>query len=315
MGTPVRFVPRGGPPLNATVLRDPRSRAELILFSITFIWGSTFIVTKDLLASVSPFAYIGLRFALATVLFALVRPSSICGWDRTSTRDGLVLGGLLFGGFALQTVGLQTTTASKSAFITGMMVVFTPLWQVAIERRWPKLGTWIGVFLVSVGLYFLTSPSGSEFAVGDLLTLGCAILFGLYIVLLDVYSHRTDATRLTLAQFVVSAMGGGLVALLWEDSIVLWSGPMALEIVYLAVFATVIALSLQTTYQRFTTPARSAVIFSLEPVIAAVLAYLLVGEQIGTLGALGGGLILGGLLASELSDLLFRSHSSGTGPS
>jgi drug/metabolite transporter (DMT)-like permease len=296
-------------------LRDPRSKAELILFSITFIWGSTFIVTKDLLGSVSPFAYIASRFALAAFLFALIRPSSWRNWDRASVRDGLVLGGLLFGGFALQTIGLQSTTASKSAFITGLMVVFTPLWQVVIERRWPKLGTWIGVVLVSVGLYLLTSPAGSGFAVGDVLTLGSAVLFGLYIVLLDVFSKRTEPDRLTMSQFVVSAIGGGVAALTMEEVTVIWSGSMGLEIAYLAVFATVIALSLQTRYQRFTTPARSAVIFSLEPVIAAVLAYLLVGERLGALGALGGGLILAGLLASQLSDVFFRVRAQGRGES
>ncbi|MCU0452323.1 MAG: DMT family transporter [Bacteroidetes bacterium] len=296
-------------------LHDPRPKAELILLSITFIWGSTFIVTKDLLSSVSPFAYIGLRFALATLLFGLVRPSSVRGWDRASIRDGVVLGSLLFAGFGLQTVGLQTTTASKSAFITGMMVVFTPLWQVTIERRWPKLGTWIGVALVSVGLYYLTSPAGSGFVLGDLLTLGCALLFGLYIVLVDVFSKRTDVAHLTMAQFVVAAFGGGIAALTSEQVVLRWSGAMALEIVYLAIFATVIALWLQTTYQRFTTPARSAVIFSLEPVIAAVLAYLVVGERLGALGVLGGGLILVGLLVSELSDVVFRPKASAPGPS
>jgi drug/metabolite transporter (DMT)-like permease len=294
---------------------DRRTKAELILFSITFIWGSTFIVTKDLLASVSPFAYIGLRFALATALFALIRPSSLRGWDGASVRDGAFLGGLLFGGFALQTVGLQTTTASKSAFITGMMVVFTPLWQVAIEGRLPKIGTWIGVVLVAVGLYILTSPDGSGVNGGDLLTLGCAVLFGLYIVLLDVFSKRTDVSRLVMAQFAASALGGGVAALIVEDASVRWSGAMALEVAYLSVFATVIALSLQTAYQRFTTPARSAVIFSLEPVIATVLAYLLVGERIGTPGVVGGGLILAGLLSSELSDVIFPYRSDNTAES
>jgi drug/metabolite transporter (DMT)-like permease len=291
------------------MFRDPRSKAEFILFSVTFIWGSTFIVTKDLLTSVSPFAYIAIRFAVATALYAIIRPASVRNWDRAAVRDGLVLGGLLFAGFALQTVGLETTTASKSAFITGMMVVFTPLWQVAIERRWPKLGTWIGVALVSVGLYLLTSPAGSGFGFGDLLTLGCAVLFGLYFVVLDVVSKRTDVRHLTMAQFVVSAAGSAVAALTLEDAFVHVSQVMVFEILYLAVFATVLALSLQTTYQRFTTPARSVVIFSLEPVIAAVLAYLLIGERIGAMGILGGGLILAGLLASELSDVVFRPRT------
>lgn len=290
--------------------RDPRSTAELILFSITFIWGSTFIVTKDLLGSVSPFAYIALRFSLGTLLFAAVRPSSLRGWNRASARDGAVLGGLLFAGFAFQTIGLQTTTASKSAFITGMMVVFTPLWQVAIERRWPKPGTWVGVVLVTIGLYFLTSPSGSELNIGDLLTLGCAVVFGLYIVLIDVYGKRTEVVRLTMSQFVVSAIGGGLAALMLEEPFIAWSPGVGGEIVYLAIFATVIALSLQTSYQRFTTPARSAVIFSIEPVIAAVLAYVLMGERIGAVGAIGGGLILVGVLSSQLSDVIFRGWRS-----
>ncbi len=296
-------------------LRDPRSKAELILFLITFVWGSTFIVTKDLLASVTPFAYIALRFTLATVVFAVLRPSSIGSWDAPSLRDGLVLGGLLFTGFALQTVGMQSTTASKSAFITGMMVVFTPLWQVAIERRWPRTGTWIGVALVSVGLYYLTSPAGSGFGLGDLLTLGCALVFGLYIVLLDVMSKRTDVARLTMSQFVVCAVGGGFAALTLEDAAVTWTLRFGLELAYLAIFATVIALSLQTAYQRFTTPARSAVIFSVEPVIAAVLAYVIAGEHIGALGILGGGLIVAGLLVSELSDVLFRPGGTEPRPS
>ncbi|MEK6649333.1 MAG: DMT family transporter [Bacteroidota bacterium] len=287
----------------------PRARAELVLFCITFIWGSTFVVTKELLSSISPFAYIGLRFSLAAVLFVAIFPRSVSTLTKAAALHGAVLGGLLFAGFVLQTVGLQYTTASKSAFITGMLVVFTLLWQVALERRFPRLGTVLGVGLVTVGLYLLTLPAGSGFNVGDAMTLGCAFLFGLYIVMLDIYGKRSDATHLTILQFLVSAVGGGLAAMFLEDVVVEWSAPMALRLAYLAVFATVIALYLQTKYQKDTTPARSAVIFSLEPVVAAVLAYVVAGERIGVVGAIGGGLIVAGLLLSELSDQLFGDRN------
>jgi drug/metabolite transporter (DMT)-like permease len=291
-----------------------RARAELVLFCITFIWGSTFVVTKELLSSVSPFAYIGLRFGLASVLFVAIFPRSLSTITRQGALHGAILGSLLFAGFALQTIGLQFTSASKSAFITGMLVVFTPLWQVALERRFPKVGTVLGVGLVTVGLYLLTSPVGSGFNIGDALTLACAFLFGLYIVILDIYSRMSEATHLTLLQFLVSAVGAGIAGALLEDMVVDISGPMALRLAYLAVFATVIALYLQTKYQKDTTPARSAVIFSMEPVIAAVLAYVIAGENIGVLGAVGGGLIVAGLLLSELSDLLFRGRTGQADP-
>ncbi len=288
--------------------REPRARAELVLFCVTFIWGSTFVVTKGLLEAFSPFAYIGTRFALATILFVAIFPRSVTALRSQGLVHGSILGFLLFAGFVLQTLGLQYTTASKSAFITGMLVVFTPLWQVALERRTPRLGTVIGIMLVTVGLYFLTSPDGSEFNRGDALTLGCAFLFGLYIVLLDIFGKSTDAAQLTVMQFIVSALGGGVVAVLVEDARAdLTLGAIG-ELVYLAVAASVVALYLQTKYQPDTTPARSAVIFSLEPVIAALLAYLMVGEQLGFVGAIGGILILAGLLFSQLSDRLFTQR-------
>lgn len=291
--------------------REPRARAELVLFCVTFIWGSTFVVTKELLGAFSPFAYIGTRFALATILFVALFPRSVTALRKRSLFHGSILGLLLFAGFVLQTLGLQYTTASKSAFITGMLVVFTPLWQVALERRFPQLGTVLGVVLVTVGLYFLTSPDGSGFNRGDAMTLGCAFLFGLYIVLLDIFGKRTDAAQLTVMQFIVAAIGGGAVMVLFEDARAdLTLGAIG-ELVYLAVAASVVALYLQTKYQPDTTPARSAVIFSLEPVIAAVLAYLLVGEQLGLIGAFGGVLILSGLLFSQLSDRLFTKRPHG----
>ena len=278
-----------------------RSRAELFLFSITFIWGSTFVVSKYLLTYISPLAYIAIRFAIAALLFAILFVRRIRGLTKLALLNGSILGGLLFFGFATQMIGLQYTTASKAAFITGMMVVFTPICQLVIERRAPKAGNIVGVILVTAGLYLLTSPAGAEFNLGDGLNLLCAVSFALYIVYLDIFSKESDSAQLTLVQFVTCTLLGALTSWLFEKAAFTATADSLLALGYLIVFATIIAIYIQARFQKDTTPTRSAIIFSIEPVIAAVIAYFALGEFIGLLGIVGGGLIVGGLLVSELS--------------
>lgn len=278
-----------------------RSKAELILLSITFIWGSTFAASKYLLSSISPFLYIGVRFALAALILSMLYLSRARSMTKNSFRKGGILGSLLFAGFVLQTVGLQYTGASKSAFITGMMVVFTPICQLIIERRAPKIGNVIGIVLVTIGLYLLTSPAGSEFNLGDALNLCCAVTFALYIVYLDVFSKGEDHVHLTLSQFLVCMLLGLGAAPFVETMRFVPSAEAIGTLLYLTIFASVIAITVQVRFQKDTTPTRSAVIFSIEPVLAAGFAYVLLGEILGPLGFLGGGLIVLGVLVSELS--------------
>jgi drug/metabolite transporter (DMT)-like permease len=280
---------------------NSRTRAELFLLSITLIWGSTFALSKYLLDTISPLFYIGVRFSLALIIFSVLAYARVMATTREAFLKGGILGLLLFSGFATQTIGLQYTGATKSAFITGMMVVFTPICQIIIERKAPKLGNVIGILLVIVGLYLLTSPAGSEFNFGDGLNLVCAVTFALYIVYLDVFSKGQDAVHLTVAQFVVCALLGFIAAALFEPVRFHPTYGAYGTLLYLTIFATVIALFVQTRFQRDTTPTRSAVIFSIEPVLAAGFAYVFLGEVLGVAGMVGGGLIVGGVLVSELS--------------
>jgi drug/metabolite transporter (DMT)-like permease len=278
-----------------------RTRAELFLLSVTLIWGSTFALSKYLLDTISPLFYIGVRFSLALVIFTAIAYRRVLATTKDAFIKGGILGLLLFSGFASQTIGLQYTGATKSAFITGMMVVFTPICQIIIERKAPKVGNIIGILLVTVGLYLLTSPAGSEFNLGDGLNLFCAVTFALYIVYMDVFSKGQDPVHLTIAQFVVCAVLGLTASFLFESIRFQPTTAAYGALLYLTFFATVIALFIQTRFQKDTTPTRSAVIFSIEPVLAAGIAYVILGEVLGVPGMIGGALIVGGVLVSELS--------------
>jgi drug/metabolite transporter (DMT)-like permease len=279
-----------------------RGRAELLLLGSTLIWGGTFVIVKLGLEDISPLLLLTIRFAIATLIFLPFVFRFLKAMTMGTFVRGSILGILLSIGFISQTIGMQYTTASKSGFITGLLVVFTPIFQILIERRVPRLGNVIGIGLVMVGLYLLTAPEGSSFTMGDALTLLCAAVFGLYIVYLDVFTKSDDFRLLAFLQFVVTLVASGVGYTLFEVSRFQASNFLFGALAYLAVLATVLTLVVQTRYQKDTTPTRAAVIFSLEPVFAALLAYVVIGEQIGTLGVIGGAVVVGGLLVSELWD-------------
>jgi drug/metabolite transporter (DMT)-like permease len=287
-----------------------QKRAELYLFSVTIIWGSTFVISKTLLEYCTPLAYTALRFLLAAGLVLVLFYRRVSIVPVSTMLKGSVLGILLYSGFALQTIGLQYTTASKSAFITGMLVVLTPIVHFSVQHLLQmqvkplRYGNIVGVILSSIGLYLLTSPTGSEFNFGDGLTLGCAFLFALYIVYLDFASIEPDKLQLTYIQFLVCGLLAIISALLFEESKIIFSTEFIASLIYLTIFATVIAMWVQNQYQGDTTPTRAAIIFSAEPVIAGIFAYFVRGENIGIAGMIGGGIIFLGLVASEFSEQL-----------
>lgn len=269
---------------------------------MTIVWGGTFSIVKIGMLDVSPILLIAVRFVIATIFVLVFFSRKLFPIPLPAVAKGSILGFFLFLGFVAQNIGLTITTASKSAFITSMMVIFVPLLQFIIEKRAPKLGNILGVVIVVMGLWFLTSPTGSEFNTGDALTLVCAVVFALYIVYLDVISHDMTALQLTFMQFISTAVFSSLASLLFEETFFRFSTQSVLSIAYLTGFATILTISLQTRYQKDTTPTRAVVIFSVEPVFASIVAWWLLSEHLGDLGILGAGLIIAGVLVSELSD-------------
>jgi drug/metabolite transporter (DMT)-like permease len=249
---------------------------------------------------------VGLRFLVAVLLSIPFDWKELRTFDKKVILPGIFLGILLFIGFATQTLGLQTTTASKSAFITGFFVVLTPIAQWALERRPPEPGNIIGIGCATIGLFLLTSPSGSSFTIGDALTLVCAFTFAIYMVYLDIFTKRYNIKQLSFVLFGSNCLLAFLALLLFEKPEFQMNTGSILAMIYLSVFATFIAMRAQTFFQKDSTPVRAAVIFSIEPVLAAIIAWQLLDERMTMVSVLGGVIIVGGVLISELSGALLR---------
>ena len=287
---------------------SPQRRAELLLLLITVVWGSTFVITKGILEANSPYFYCGIRFLIAAIILLGLFFRRCISIPLATIKHGTVLGLLLYIGFVLQTIGISFTTASKAAFFTGMLVPLTPIvhyfaqYFFNVRKRLLKVGNMVGVICAAVGLYFLTSQTGSSFNLGDALNLACAFFFAAFIVYLDSVPEETDKLQMTFVQFLVCGIIGVFVAFVFEEIKVSYTTETITGFLYLTIFATVITMWIQNRFQGDTTPTRAAVIFAMEPVVAATLAYIVRHEIIGITGVIGGAIIIAGLVLSEFSD-------------
>lgn len=284
-----------------------RLQADLSLAFCSLVWGATFVLVKEALSSASVFVFLSLRFLLAAVALAFIYRAVLRRLDRRSLAAGAVLGSLMFGGFAFQTIGLRFTTPSKAAFITGSSVVMVPLIHACISRRRP--GAWVssGALGAFIGLYFLTVPAAGLGGLnqGDMWVLACAVVWAFHIVTVGHYSPRHSVGALTFTQVAVTA---GLSVLFLpllratnlEAPRLAWNRELILAVVITSVGATAIAFSLQVWAQKFTPPAHVAILFSLEPVFAAVTSFAFYGERFTARSLVGAVLVLGGILLAEL---------------
>lgn len=283
-----------------------RWRADLALGFTALIWGATFVVVKRALTEISTFYFLSLRFSLAGVcLLAMFSGAFRAAGSKAvwrGLRGGAVAGVLLWLGYTLQTFGLKYTTAGKSGFLTGFYIVLVPLFGAILFRRRPQRIEVAGVAVATAGIALLTLPSlrgPFEVNPGDLLTIGCAVVYALHLLVLGYYSQRERFEPVALGQVACTAALSAL-ALPFDPPKVVWSGMVVFSIVLTAVFATAVAFALQTWGQQYTTPTRTALIFALEPVFALTAAVLVGGEALTVSGVAGGTLVLAGILSVEL---------------
>ncbi len=294
---------------SASLTLAARSRerwAGLGFFLIAIVWGGTFPVVKDLVVRVPPHALVASRFGLAWLALAVWAWQRRGQWQPGLMRAGVFLGLVLWGGFFTQTVGLQYTSASKAGFITALNVVFVAVMATLFLGKRSGARTWIGVGVATAGLAVLSADfsaglEGLRPELGDLLVLLCAVLFAAHIVLVDKLAPRFDPVLLTWVQMgTVAVVAGGSAAVVDEGFVDVLAPGNALPLVYLGLLATAGALVAQVSLQRFVAPARVGLILSLEPVFAALFAWMLLGERLAASGWAGGAMVLAGVVLAEL---------------
>jgi drug/metabolite transporter (DMT)-like permease len=287
--------------VQATATRTRRYLPELALIAATIAYGATFVVVQDALDDTTPAGFILMRFTIGTIALAPFafrrgfRRSGIAVTGRDFAKAAIVFGVVGFVGYWFQNAGLERTTTSNSAFITGLFVVFTPLIEVVVTRRAPDPRVLAAVVVSAFGLYLLTGAS-LDIGAGDALTLGCAFFFAIWIVLGSALSQRFDAVALTAAQMAVLALCAVPAALLTGIGAV--TADVVLAALLTGVVCSALAFSLQLWGQRSVEASRAAVILMFEPVVAGFVGYL-VGERLGVSGYVGAFVILVGIVVAE----------------
>ena len=276
------------------------------MIAATIAYGATFKLVQNALEDVTPVGFILLRFsvgALVLMPFALARgfrrPEIPDSSARAFVVSAVFFGAVGFAGYWFQNAGLERTTTSNSAFITGLFVVFTPLIETVVTHRRPPRNVLIAVGVSVVGLYLLEGASLSMNA-GDALTLGCAFMFGLWIFIGGQLTQRYDPVALTAAQLTMLALLAiPVVAIGGLGEI---TANVVIAVLVTGIACSALAFTLQLWGQRYVEPSRAAVILEFEPVVAGIVGFL-VGERLGVTGYIGALVILAGIFIAEAGRL------------
>ena len=308
---------------NPSKKTEGRFIGEGAMLVVTLLWGATFAIVKLSIHDVSTMLFIAIRFSIVSILLIPVLIKLRKNFTKEVLIAGSILGLILFGEFATQTFGLKYTTATKSGFLTGSAVIIVPFLQIIIEKRKPNTGAIIGVILVFIGILFLTSNSKSifsifqefkdNFTIGDFLTLISALFFAFYIIYIDVFTKRHNLWLMVIMQMGVTSILAFIAAFITSLSGIEqirfeFTNYLLFGLLYTSIFTTLITTTMQTKYQKLISPTKAGLIFSLEPVFAAIYAFFLLHEEITNLGYIGAGIIFTGLIISESFDTLFNKN-------
>ena len=279
-----------------------RIAAFIMLMLTTFFWGLTFTIVKDAVAQVDVFVFLAQRFVLAFILLLIicvVRGSTL---RAITVWHGFVMGVFLFSAYAFQTVALLYTTASNTGFLTGLNVVFVPLIGLIWFRQAIPFNLLLAVICAVAGLFLLCTNGTWQFNRGDILAMICAVCVALHLILTSTYARRdeSDVYWLTAIQIGTVGLLSTVFSLVKGQAVLQYHPEITWALLICALCATVFAFLVQTSMQRFISPANTALIFCTEPVFSAIYAWYAAGERLGVIGFCGAALIMAGMLVSEL---------------
>jgi drug/metabolite transporter (DMT)-like permease len=293
-------------------IESPQSaiRADLALAFNTLVWGSTFVLVKRALDDSSVMLFIAIRFTLAAFVMAWLFRRRWT-WRSGPPPGGVLAGVCLFGGYAFQTAGLKLTTPSQAAFLTGLSIVMVPLLNSLVYRVYPHISETIGVVIATLGMGLMTLQGNAlGLARGDALVILCALAFAAHIVVVGHYSKMASFEPLAVWQLGITAAlalagFGWIEKPFFHPSPILW-----FAILVSSLLSTALAFTVQAWAQQVTTATRAPLIFALEPVVAWVFAFTILGERLPTQAVFGAVLILAGILVAELKPIGLERHPS-----
>ena len=289
--------------------------AEFMLATVTIFWGATFPIVKDAISEMPVMAFLWVRFAMAAMLLALITGrKGFASLNRRGWRLGILLGTLLFLAYLFQTFGLERTSSANAGFLTGLGVVWVPLMAGPFLKKPAAFGSKIGVGLALVGLFLLTWHTPWTINFGDFLVVICSVFIALHIIGLDAFTKGYDGRALAFVQIATMAVlccFGSLIfePVSWPQT---WTGSLVFAFITTSVFATAYAFWAMTTFQKRTTPTRAALIYTLEPVFAAIFSIWLAGDRLTSIGWVGGALIVVGMIVAEAWPLMRRKTTPDT---
>ncbi|MFO7636859.1 MAG: DMT family transporter [Clostridia bacterium] len=279
-------------------------RADIILLAVTMIWGLSFPLMRNLLADLPAVPFLAVRFTLAAVILTAVFFQKLKKLNGIIIIQGVIIGFFLFLGMILQVFGLYSTTASNSAFITGMNVVMVPVFLALFFRRKTDKYAIYGIFLATAGLLLISGVMNTSLNPGDVLTFFCAASFAFQIIFIDKFTKKSDPILIGVVQIWTAALLNLAVWGLVDRSPMVYQPNVLLIIAYTGILGTALAFMVQTVIQKDTTPSHAALIFTSEPVFGAIFA-MVIADAFGRVDTMswvqvaGAFLILAGMAVSE----------------
>jgi drug/metabolite transporter (DMT)-like permease len=307
-------------------------KAHTLLVVVTFVWGATFVVIKDALNDASPLLFNAVRMTVAGLALLMFYRRHLTSISAGALKAGILAGIFLWIGYEFQTTGLLYTTASKSGFLTGFSVLLVPVFLAVGWRRPLNRWTMLGVLVALFGLYLMTVPIGDEgwqgassgdlvaaFGLenmnrGDILTLGCALMFALQIILMGHAMQRHRFEQVATVEVTAAALLMLLTVPVAEKAFWVWTPRVIWAILVTALLGTSAAFTIQAWAQQFTPPTHTALIFLMEPVFAWLTSYVVLHERLGVRAGVGAILILAGIVLSELKGAAAKTSSEEPAP-
>ncbi len=277
-----------------------QGKADIVLGLVAVAWGSSYLLMKIGLEGMGPFTVIAMRFLIAFGIVGVLSFCKIAHTDLAILKRAAVLGLLLFGLFAFLMHGLQSTTASNGGFLTAMSVVFVPLLNALLKRVVPARSVLVGCAVTVCGIAMLSLQGPLALHPGDALCLAGAVVYAAFIVLTDRLAPGQDGFLLGLWQLGFAGLYGLVCSFLFETPVLPASPAQWGAIIGLALVCSAFGFVMQPVAQPHTTPEHTALLFSLEPIASAVLAFFALGETLSTQGYIGAALVVAGVIVASV---------------